>query len=147
MIEQSFGFSPKIIGYLISFQGIISAIAGFFTGRISQYYKNSSKELFHSSFLLTLSLLSLTVAPSYIILVLSLIPLCISSTVIRVSSSAITIGRTKSDKVRFFQIIIIILFQKAFCDQNELKIIVRLFNISSDNKCIKSTHSWSLRRI
>ncbi|XP_071545968.1 major facilitator superfamily domain-containing protein 9-like isoform X2 [Panulirus ornatus] len=99
LINQNFGASPKAIGYLISFQGIISAVAGFFTGRISKFYMDSQRELYHSSVLLTLSLLGLTVAPSLSLLLVCLIPLCISSAVIRVSSSAVTIGRCKPSKV------------------------------------------------
>ncbi|KAK7068977.1 transporter activity protein [Halocaridina rubra] len=99
LIDQNFGVSPKIIGYLISFQGIISALAGFCTGRVSKFYRDSQKELFHSSVLLSLSLLGLTVAPSLSVLLLCLIPLCLSTAVIRVSSSAITIGRCHPSKV------------------------------------------------
>lgn len=99
LIDQNFGASPKVIGYLISFQGIISAVAGFFTGKVSKIYQDSQRELFHSSVLLTLALLGLTLAPSLTLLLACLIPLCVSSAVIRVSSSAITIGRCEPDKV------------------------------------------------
>ncbi|XP_064077840.1 major facilitator superfamily domain-containing protein 9-like isoform X3 [Macrobrachium nipponense] len=99
LIDQNFGVSPKVIGYLISFQGIISAVAGFFTGRVSKFYKDSQKELYHSSILLTVALIGLTIAPSLTVLLACLIPLCISTAVIRVSSSAITIGRCDPSKV------------------------------------------------
>ncbi|XP_068208069.1 major facilitator superfamily domain-containing protein 9-like isoform X2 [Palaemon carinicauda] len=99
LIDQNFGVSPKVIGYLISFQGIISAVAGFFTGRVSNFYRDSQKELFHSSILLTVALIGLTIAPSLTTLLMCLIPLCISTAVIRVSSSAITIGLCDPSKV------------------------------------------------
>ncbi|XP_050738180.1 major facilitator superfamily domain-containing protein 9-like isoform X1 [Eriocheir sinensis] len=99
LINEKFGVNQKIIGYLLSFQGIISAMAGFFTGRVSRLYQNPTKELFHSSILLCFALLGLSVAPSLPFLVACLVPLCISSAVIRVSSSAVTIGRCKPSKV------------------------------------------------
>lgn len=99
LIKENFGASPKVIGYLISFQGIISATAGFLTGRVSRFYKNSSQELFHSSILLCFALFGLTVAPSLPILVMCLVPLCTSTAVIRVSSTAVTIGRCKPSQV------------------------------------------------
>ncbi|XP_076059842.1 major facilitator superfamily domain-containing protein 9-like isoform X3 [Oratosquilla oratoria] len=92
LIDQNFGASPKIIGYLISFQGIISALAGFSTGAVSRYYGNSKQELFHSSVLLTTSLFLLTVAPSLTLLLLCLVPLCVGSAVIRVSTTSLIVS-------------------------------------------------------
>lgn len=93
LIDQNFGASPKVIGYLISFQGVISTASSFFTGRISAYYADTQLELFHSSVVLTLSLLGLTIAPSLTLLLVCLIPLCISSAIIRVSSARISMSR------------------------------------------------------
>ncbi|MPC18134.1 Major facilitator superfamily domain-containing protein 9 [Portunus trituberculatus] len=99
LVKENFGASPRVIGYLISFQGIISATAGFLTGRVSKLYQNSSQELFHSSILLCFALLGLTIAPSLPFLLMCLVPLCISTAVIRVSSTAVTIGRCKPSQV------------------------------------------------
>lgn len=100
VIEPMITFIFLFIYFLL--QGIISAVAGFFTGKVSKIYQDSQRELFHSSVLLTLALLGLTLAPSLTLLLACLIPLCVSSAVIRVSSSAITIGRCEPDKVRDF---------------------------------------------
>lgn len=99
LINQNFGASPVVIGYLISFQGIISAVAGFFTGQVSKIYRDSQQELYHGSILMTLALLGLTVAPSLSLLLLCLIPLCISTAVIRVSGSAVTISRCEPSQI------------------------------------------------
>lgn len=99
LIKENFGAGPKVIGYLISFQGIISATAGFLTGRVSKLYQNSSLELYHSSILLCFALFGLTVAPSLTFLVICLVPLCFSTAVIRVSSTAVTIGRCRPSQV------------------------------------------------
>ncbi|CAL4076316.1 unnamed protein product [Meganyctiphanes norvegica] len=99
LIDQNFGASPKVIGYLISFQGVISTASSFFTGKISQYYADTQLELYHGSVVLTLSLLGLTVAPSLTLLLICLIPLCISSAIIRVSSARISMSRCHPSQV------------------------------------------------
>ncbi|KAG0727774.1 Major facilitator superfamily domain-containing protein 9 [Chionoecetes opilio] len=95
LVKENFEASPRVIGYLISFQGLISAATGFLTGRVSKLYQNSSQELFHSSILLCFALLGLTMAPSLLLLVVCLVPLCVSTSVIRVSSTAVTIDRCR----------------------------------------------------
>ncbi|KAK3890818.1 hypothetical protein Pcinc_005263 [Petrolisthes cinctipes] len=99
LIEQNFGAGPRVIGYLISFQGVISVMAGFMTGYISRYYHNSRTELYHSSCLLTLALVGLTVAPSLPLLLLFLVPLCLSNAITRVSGTAITISLCQPEQI------------------------------------------------
>ncbi|XP_045622912.1 major facilitator superfamily domain-containing protein 9-like isoform X2 [Procambarus clarkii] len=99
LVAQNFGASPRVIGYLISFQGIISALAGFFTGQVSRFYRDPQQELYHGSILLTLALIGLTAAPSLTLLLFCLIPLCISTAIIRVSGSAVTISRCQSSQI------------------------------------------------
>lgn len=75
-------------------------MAGLTTGYISKYYHNSRIELYHSSCLQTLALVGLTVAPSLPLLLLCLVPLCLSNAIIRVSGTAITISLCQPEQVR-----------------------------------------------
>lgn len=75
-------------------------MAGLMTGYVSKYYRNSRTELYHSSCLLTLALLGLTVAPSLPLLLLCLVPLCLSNAIIRVSGTAITISLCHPEQVK-----------------------------------------------
>ncbi|XP_069953957.1 major facilitator superfamily domain-containing protein 9 isoform X3 [Cherax quadricarinatus] len=98
-VDEMFDASPKTIGYIISFQGIVGAVAGFFTGKLSQFYNDSQLELFHSSVLQVLSLLGLTLAPTVSSILILLVPLCISDTIIRTSVSTIVINRCDPLKI------------------------------------------------
>ncbi|KAK8731555.1 hypothetical protein OTU49_007368 [Cherax quadricarinatus] len=80
-------------------QGIVGAVAGFFTGKLSQFYNDSQLELFHSSVLQVLSLLGLTLAPTVSSILILLVPLCISDTIIRTSVSTIVINRCDPLKI------------------------------------------------
>ncbi|KAK4303930.1 hypothetical protein Pmani_024104 [Petrolisthes manimaculis] len=99
LIDQMFGANPRTIGYIISFQGIIGAVAGLLTGRISKYYNDPQFELYHCSVVQALVFFALTFAPNIASVILLLIPLSISGTIIHTSTSNILIQRSHPSKV------------------------------------------------
>nr|XP_045623138.1 major facilitator superfamily domain-containing protein 9-like isoform X2 [Procambarus clarkii] len=99
LIDQMFDAGPKIIGYIISFQGIVGALAGFLTGKVSLFYDDPTLELFHSSVLQVLSLLGLTLAPTVSLVIVLLIPLSISDTILHTSVSTVLIDRCDPSKI------------------------------------------------
>ncbi|KAG0717719.1 Major facilitator superfamily domain-containing protein 9 [Chionoecetes opilio] len=99
MIDENFGASPTAIGYIISFQGVVGAAAGFFTGRVSQYFGDSQVVLFNSALMQAAALLGLTFTPSIMFTVMLLVPLSISGTLIRTATSTIIIDRSSPSKI------------------------------------------------
>ncbi|XP_076317379.1 major facilitator superfamily domain-containing protein 9-like isoform X2 [Tachypleus tridentatus] len=99
LLEYTFNFSAKTVGYLISFQGIVSAVSGFFVGTLTHWYQYQTKLLLFVAVIQTLSLVGLTYAPTTLILMCFLVPLCISNAVGRVSITKITVDRCHKDEI------------------------------------------------
>ena len=99
MLMEKFDTSPKINGYIISFNSTISAIVGFFTGYIAKYYNNNSKLMFHLACFLAVTLFSLSLSPSLTLFVLLLIPLGLITSVARVCGISLTIERTRGHEI------------------------------------------------
>lgn len=99
IIDQMFSVSPTTIGYIISFQGAIGAVAGFFAGRLSRLQGSSQMVLFNSALVQAGSLLGLTFAPSVPLIVMLLVPLSVSGTLIHTAVSTIIIDRCAPSKI------------------------------------------------
>ena len=98
MLEFRYQTTPKTIGYIISFNGLVGGFSGVLVGKLSRFYKNDAKMLLHFSFLLTASILCITLSPDIWMLPVFIIPLAISSAVSRVCITNITFKRGKEDE-------------------------------------------------
>ena len=99
MLIEKFDTTPRINGYIISFNSTVSALVGFFAGYIARLYNNNAKLLFHLSCLLGLTLFSLSLSPSLLLFVTLLIPLGLITTVARICGTTLTIERTKGHDI------------------------------------------------
>lgn len=99
IMNDHYGFDMKTIGYIISYQGIVSVCSGFFIGKIESFYDHKRDRLLqHSIVLLTLSLVGLTVFDSILHIVISLTLLCFATTVIRVQYIELSVHRCNDDE-------------------------------------------------
>ena len=89
ILEYRLSTSPKTNGYIMSYNAVLGVISGFSVRIISGFF--GSTESMHRFFSVTLvfALASLSVAPDITYIVVALIPLCLSTSVLRVASSAL----------------------------------------------------------
>lgn len=99
MLVERFSTTPVINGYIISVNGVVSALVGFLTGTISHYYNNNAKLLLHLSIFQVVTMIALSVSPSLWIFVLSLLPLGLVTTVARVAGTSLTLERGSKEEV------------------------------------------------
>lgn len=93
LLLENFNLTNTSIGYIISFQGIVSSISGFFVGVICGLFPNNSKLLLYTSILQAVALCGLTFAPSIWLLLAFFIPLGASNSISRVCITSITVNR------------------------------------------------------
>ncbi|GAB6026730.1 Major facilitator super [Chamberlinius hualienensis] len=99
VLEQKYDYSPKYVGYLISFQGIISTIAGLVVGHLTSLDTNTDRQTLYGVFALTFALFGVTVSHSIYILIISLLILSISTSFLRVCLSTVLAERCQKDKL------------------------------------------------
>lgn len=99
ILIQKFQTSPITNGYIISINGIVSALVGFVAGNISDYYSNNAKLVLHLAGLLFLTMVGLSVSFSIWLFSFFLIPLCCVSTITRVAATSLTLERGKKEEV------------------------------------------------
>ena len=89
ILEYRLATSPKTNGYLMSYNAILGVISGFSVRFLTGFFR--STESMHRFFSTTLvfALASLSVAPDITYIVIALIPLCLSTSVLRVASSTL----------------------------------------------------------
>lgn len=89
ILEYRLATSPKTNGYLMSYNAILGVISGFSVRFLTGFFR--STESMHRFFSVTLvfALASLSVAPDITYIVIALIPLCLSTSVLRVASSTL----------------------------------------------------------
>ncbi|XP_063824095.1 major facilitator superfamily domain-containing protein 9-like isoform X2 [Ostrinia nubilalis] len=95
--KTQFNLSPKYIGYVISFQGVVGSISSFFMGYINSYYSHDadySLRNFHVFVLLTISLIGLMLSFSVYIYVIWLIPLAIGNAIGRLVTLEMILKRS-----------------------------------------------------
>lgn len=99
ILEQKFQTTPAINGYIISMNGVVSALVGFMTGNISRYYHSNATLLLHLAILLVVIMIGLSVSFSLWIFTLLLVPLCFVSTINRVAATSLTLERGRKEEV------------------------------------------------
>lgn len=105
MLEFRYGTTPKTNGYILSYNGLLSACSGFLVGPLMSrvYHNNDAKMLLHFSVLMTVSILCITFAPGISTLVLFIAPLSLSSAVSRVCTTNLTFKRSQEDEKGLLQ--------------------------------------------
>lgn len=99
-VEETFQISPKLIGYTISFQGLVSAASGLMIDAFDRLYSEKSSnflKIYHSFIILSLSFLAVYLSSNLYIFVLCLLPLSSSSTLIRTLSTELLLARSNAN--------------------------------------------------
>lgn len=99
-LRIEYGLSPKYVGYVISFQGVIGSLCSFCMGYINSFYihdSDYSQRNFHVFALLTMSLLGLILSFNIYMYVLWLVPLAIGNAVGRLVTLEMILKRGHGD--------------------------------------------------
>ncbi|CAG9795171.1 unnamed protein product [Diatraea saccharalis] len=99
-LKTQYELTPKYVGYVISFQGVVGSVSSFFMGFINSFYHQDtdySLRNFHVFVLLSLSLLGLILSFHVYIYVLWLIPLAIGNAVGRLVTLEMILKRSHGD--------------------------------------------------
>lgn len=93
--------SPKSIGYMVAFQGVIGASSNLLIRHINKLYKGDtdySERIFHIFLVVTLSLIGLASVPDVYMYVAFLVPKSICLSIARVVSLEMTTSRGNPDQ-------------------------------------------------
>jgi len=93
VLMQKFDTTPKQNGYIISFNGIVSALVGFLAGYISSLYSSNAKLVLHLAVIQVATMLSLSICPSLGLYTLLLVPFCFATTITRVAATKLMLER------------------------------------------------------
>ncbi|EDO46735.1 predicted protein [Nematostella vectensis] len=99
VLEFRYNTTPKTNGYIMSFNGIVGGLSGYFVGNLLTFYNNDdAKALLHFSSILAMSIFCVTFSPELWVLVVFIAPLAFSSAVSRVCSTNLTLKRGRADE-------------------------------------------------
>jgi predicted MFS family arabinose efflux permease len=101
ILKEEYGIAPSGVGYMISFQGLVGATAGFLTGWIDKFYKKDKDHTlrtFHGFGTLTLSCILLSLVPNLTFFLICLVPLSASSSLLRIVTTQVILQRTEPDQ-------------------------------------------------
>lgn len=96
-LKTEYDLSPKYIGYVISFQGIIGSVSSFFIGYINSFYihdKDYSIRNLHVFIVTSISLLGLALSFNVIVYAFWLIPLAIGNAIGRLVTLEMVLKRS-----------------------------------------------------
>ncbi|XP_060067691.1 major facilitator superfamily domain-containing protein 9-like [Ylistrum balloti] len=99
MLREKFEVSPKGLGYVISYSGIISALCGMLAGHISRLYQNDQRLYKHLAILMTLTMVLFVFISTFWWYVLLLIPLSFASMNLRVVGTSILISKGSKQEI------------------------------------------------
>ncbi|XP_037079213.1 major facilitator superfamily domain-containing protein 9-like [Pollicipes pollicipes] len=92
--SRLYGLTPVVLGYLMSFQGVVSAGAGLLIGPVERLCGDRLTELVVTSAAFCASLLAASLAPDLRWLTAALVPLCACTSSLRACGTALTLDRT-----------------------------------------------------
>lgn len=101
-LKTVFALSPKYVGYVISFQGVVGSISSYFIGYINSFYTNDNdytQRNFHVFLLLAISLGGLILSWNVYVYVLWLIPLAIGNAVGRLVTLEMVLNKCDRDHI------------------------------------------------
>ncbi|XP_028025899.1 major facilitator superfamily domain-containing protein 9-like [Bombyx mandarina] len=99
-LKTTYDLSPKYVGYVISFQGVMGSISSYFIGYINSFYKKDvdySLRSLHVFLLLSISLTGLIVSINVYNYVIWLIPLAMGNAVSRLVTLEMVLKRSDGD--------------------------------------------------
>lgn len=89
--------SPKGVGYIVAFQGVVGALSNFLIGYINKLYikdTDYTQRILHIFIIMTLSLIGLAAVPNIYMYVAILVPKSVCGSVARVVSLEMTTSRS-----------------------------------------------------
>ncbi|KAM3967390.1 major facilitator superfamily domain-containing protein 9-like [Aphomia sociella] len=99
-LKTQYQLTPKYVGYVISFQGVIGSISSFFIGYINSFYESDvdySLRNCHVFVLLSLSLAGLIISFNVLTYVIWLVPLAIGNAIGRLVTLEMILKRSHGD--------------------------------------------------
>ena len=99
ILAYRFKVDTRTNGFIMSFNGVVSTVGSALVRWISPHFKTNDGLHNTFSIVLVLSLIVITAAPTLTVVVIAIIPLCLSSSVLRVTNS-IAIYEKGGDEVR-----------------------------------------------
>ncbi|XP_026755505.2 major facilitator superfamily domain-containing protein 9-like [Galleria mellonella] len=99
-LKTQYQLTPKYVGYVISFQGVIGSISSFFIGYINNFYTHDidySLRNFHVFVLLSVSLSGLIVSYNVFTYIIWLVPLAIGNAIGRLVTLEMILKRSHGD--------------------------------------------------
>ena len=97
-LEELFYFSNSTFGQILSFNGIVSALASATSGKISKLYSSHVKQVLHFTLLLSSSIACLTLAPNVASVILLLIPMSLSTSNLRICLLSLMLQRGREEE-------------------------------------------------
>lgn len=98
MLDYRYGVDAKTTGYTISFGSVVGAISGMSVGEIYNYFESDAKMMLFGGLLMTLSLFGISLSPSIFGILLCVIPLSVSSAIMRVNFLNLTLKHSQADE-------------------------------------------------
>lgn len=101
-LKSEYGLTPKYVGYVISFQGVVGSLSSYFIGAVNKLYTKDydfSERNFHIFLLLVISLCGLIMSGSIYAYVFWLIPLAISNAIGRLVTLEMVLKRCDKDHI------------------------------------------------
>jgi len=97
-IIEKFNVDNITLGYIISFNGIIGTLSSANVGNIASLYTNQIMLLKHLLFLLSFSVIFISISPTITLLIVGLIPLSVATSNLRVCLTNLSLARASADE-------------------------------------------------
>ena len=98
MLDYRYGIDAKNTGYIISFGSVVGTIANICIGPIYSFVKNDANLMFFGGVLMTVSLFGISLSPNIYAIILCMVPLALSSAVMRVNSHNLMLKHCRVDE-------------------------------------------------
>lgn len=99
-LKTQYDLSPKYVGYIISFQGVVGSFSSYFIGFINSFYNHDtdySQRNFHLFLLMTVSLVGLILSFNVYVFTIWLIPLAVGNAMGRLITLEMVLKRSHGD--------------------------------------------------
>ena len=97
-LQEHFDVDYKTLGKIISFNGVVAAVAGATCGYVSRFYSNQTKQVTHFLILLGVAILGATCAPTLLVFILMIIPLSIATSNLRICTLSLFLSRVSEEE-------------------------------------------------
>ena len=97
-LEEHFPINNITLGKILSFNGVASAVSSATSGRISKLYKSHIQQLIHFTILLSLTLVGLTIAPTFYFVIVLLVPLTLATSNLRICMLSLMLQKGRENE-------------------------------------------------